>query len=93
MATGGDSVDSGRKNICNICEKGDLSVTADYFCVSCEQYLCVECKQYHSRVNATKSHQVIGTDEIPSLSSLTLGSEAMETPICTEHGNNLNISV
>ena len=86
MATGGDSVDSGRKNICNICEKGDLSVTADYFCVSCEQYLCGECKLYHSRVNATKSHQVLGTDEIPTLSSLTLGSEAMETPICTEHG-------
>ena len=86
MATGGDSVDSGRKNICNICEKGDLSVTAEYFCASCEQYLCGECKLYHSRVNATKTHQVQGTDEIPTLSSLTLGSEAMETPICTEHG-------
>ena len=86
MATGGDSVDSGLKNICNICEKGDLSVTAEYFCVSCEQFLCLGCKLYHSRVNATKSHQVLGTDEIPSLSSLTLGSEAMETPICTEHG-------
>ena len=86
MATGGDSVDSGRNNICNICEKGDLSVTADYFCVSCEQYLCGECKLYHSRVNATKSHQVLGTDEIPTLSSLTLGSEAMETPACSEHG-------
>ena len=66
MATGGDSVDSGRKNICNICEEGDVSVTAEYFCVSCEQYLCLGCKQYHSRVKATKSHQVIGTDEIPS---------------------------
>ena len=86
MATGGDSVDSGRKNICNICEKGDLSVTAEYVCVSCEQYLCLGCKQYHSRVKATKSHQVLGTDEIPSLSSLTLASEAMETPMCTEHG-------
>ena len=86
METGGDSVDSGRKKICNICEKGDLSVTAEYFCVSCEQYLCMGCKQYHSRVKATKSHQVLGTDEIPSLSSLTLGSEAMETPMCTEHG-------
>ena len=86
MATGGDSIDSGRKNICNICEKGDLIVTADYLCASCEQYLCGECKLYHSRVNATKSHQVLGTDEIPTLSSLTLGSEAMETPICTEHG-------
>ena len=86
MATGGDSVDSGRKNICNICEKRDLSVTAESFCVSCEQYLCGECKLYHSWVNATKSHQVLGTDKIPTLSSLTLGSEAMETPICTEHG-------
>ena len=86
MATGGDSIDSGRKNICNICEKGDLSITADYLCASCEQYLCGECKLYHSRVNATKSHHVIGTDEIPTLSSLTLGSEAIETPICTEHG-------
>ena len=86
MATGGDATDSGLKNICNICEKGDLSVTAEYFFVSCEQYLCGECKLYHSRVNATKSHQVLRTDEIPSLSSLTLGLEAMETPICTEHG-------
>ena len=85
MATGGKSVDSGRKIVCNICEKGDLSVTADYFCVSCEQYLCLGCKQYHSRVKATESHQVLGTNEIQTLSSLTLGSEAMETPICAEH--------
>ena len=85
MATGGDAVDSGRKYVCNICEEADLSVLAYYFCVSCEQFLCGECKTFHSRVKATKSHQVIGTDEIPSLTSLTLGSEAMETPICTEH--------
>ena len=86
MAEGGGlEVDQGRKNICNICEEGGLSVGADQFCVSCEQYLCQECKKYHSRVKATKSHQVIGTDEIPTLTSLTLGSEAMETPVCTEH--------
>ena len=85
MAEGGGEVDGGRKNICNICEEGGLSVGADQFCVSCEQYLCEECKLHHSRVKATKSHQVIGTDEIPTLTSLTLGSEAMETPVCTEH--------
>ena len=28
---------------------------------------------------------MIGTDEIPSLTSLTLGSEAKETPIFTKH--------
>ena len=28
---------------------------------------------------------MIGADEIQSLSSLTLGSEAMETPMCAEH--------
>ena len=84
MAEGGDYVDSGRKYVCNICEEADFK-QADHFCVSCEQYLCGECKLYHSRVKATKSHQVIGTDEIPSLTSLTLDSEAMETPICTEH--------
>ena len=85
MATGGDLVDSGRKCVFNICEQAELNVQADHFCVSCEQYLCGDCKQHHSRVKATKSHHVIGTDEIPSLSSLTLGSEAMETPICSEH--------
>ena len=85
MAEGGGEVDGGRKNICNICEEGGLSVGADQFCVSCEQYLCEECKLHHSRVKATKSHQVIGTDEIPTLTSLTLGSEAMETPVCTDH--------
>ena len=85
MAEGGDVVDSGRKYVCNICEQADLNVQADHFCVSCEQYLCGECKLHHSRVKATKSHQVIGTDEIPTLASLTLGSEAMETPVCTEH--------
>ena len=85
MADGGDAVDSGGKIICNICEEAGLNATASYFCVSCEQYLCEECKQYHSRVKATKSHQVIGTDEIPSLSSLILGSEASETPLCREH--------
>ena len=85
MATGGDSVDSGRKYSCNICEQADLNVQADHFCVSCQQYLCGECKLHHSRVKATKLHQVVGTDEIPSLTSLTLGSEAMETPVCTEH--------
>ena len=85
MAEGGDVVDSGRKYVCNICDQADLSVPADHFCVSCEQYLCGECKLHLSRVKATKSHQVIGTDEIPTLTSLTLGSEAMETPVCTEH--------
>ena len=85
MATGGNSVDSGRKYSCNICEQADLNVQADHFCVSCEQYLCGECKLHHFRVKATKLHQVVGTDEIPSLTSLTLGSEAMETPVCTEH--------
>ena len=85
MAEGGGEVDGGRKNVCNICEEGGLSVGADQFCVSWEQYLCEECKLHHSRFKATKSHQVIGTDEIPTLTSLTLGSEAMETPVCTEH--------
>ena len=85
MAEGGDVVDSGQKYVCNICEQADLSVPANHFCVSCEQYLCGECKIHHSRVKATRSHQVIGTDEIPTLTSLTLGSEAMETPVCTEH--------
>ena len=85
MAEGGGEVDGGRNIICNICEGGGLSVGADQFCVSCEQYLCEECKQYHSRVKATKSHQVIGIDEIPTLTSLTLGSEALETPTCKDH--------
>ena len=88
MAEGGGELDGERKKICNICEEGGLSVGADQFCVSCEQYLCEECKLHHSRVKATKSHQVIGTDEIPTLTSLTLGSEAMETPVCTEHERN-----
>ena len=74
-----------RKFICNICEEARLNVTAGHFCVSCEQYLCEECKTYHSRVKALKSHQVVRTDEIPSLSSLTLGSESTETPLCREH--------
>ena len=89
MAEGGDEVDAGKKIICNICEEGGQSVKADQFCVSCEQYLCEECKQYHSRVRATKSHQVIGNDEIPSWTSLTLGSDAIETPLCKDHEQKL----
>ena len=85
MATGGDTVDLGRKYLCNICEQADLSVPAYTFCVSCEQYLCGECKQNHSLVKATKSHKVVGTYKMPSLTSLTLGSEALEAPTCKDH--------
>ena len=90
MAEGGNAVDSDRKNNCNICEDLGLSVRADQYCVSCEQYLCEGCKQYHSRVKATKLHQVIPiTDGIPSLISLTLSSESTETSVCKEHGQKL----
>ena len=85
MAEGGGDVDDGRNTLCNICEEGGLSVHADQFCVSCEQYLCEDCKMYHSRVKATKSHEMVGINEKPSLSSLTMGSEAMETPTCKYH--------
>ena len=85
MAEGGVEVYGGRKIICNICEEGGLSVKAYQFCVSCEQYLCKECKQYHSRVKVTKSHKIIGANAIPTLTSLTLGSEAVETPTCKDH--------
>ena len=85
MAGGGNDVGSGTRLTCNICEEVGLREQADQFCVSCQQYLCEECKQHHSRAKPTKSHQVIGTDEIPSLSSLTLGSDSNETPLCKDH--------
>ena len=85
MAEGGCVEDMQRTLMCNICEQGGISARADHFCVSCEQYLCDDCKLYHSRVKATRSHHVVGTDEIPSFTSLTLTSEAMETPTCKDH--------
>ena len=84
MAEGGGEIDDGRNTLCNICEQGGLRIKADQFCVSCEQYLCEDCKLFHSRVKATRTHQVVGINEIPSL-TLSLGSEAMETPICKDH--------
>ena len=85
MAEGGGEVDDGSNTLCNICEDGGLRVKADQFCVSCEQYLCEDCKLYHSRSKASKTHGVVGINDIPSLASLTLGSEAMETPTCKDH--------
>ena len=85
MAEAGGEVDDGRNTLCNLCEEGGLKVKADQFCVSCEQYLCDGCKLFHSRVKATKFHEVLGINEIPSLTSPTLGSEAMDTPTCKDH--------
>ena len=85
MAEGGGEVDDGRNTLCNICEDRGLRVKADQFCVSCEQYLCEDCKLYHSRSKASRMHVVVGTNDIPSLTALTLGSEAMETPTCKDH--------
>ena len=71
MAEGGGEVADGRNTLCNICEQGELRVKAEQL--------------YHSRVKATRTHEVVGINEIPSLTSLTLGSEAMETPACKDH--------
>ena len=97
MAEGGDSVDSGRNRLCDICCKEGRSTHSVCFCQQCEQYFCMDCKNYHSEARATRSHEIIedvgslkyvseAQMDIPSLSSLTLGSEPVDPPVCKEHG-------
>ena len=58
----------------------------------------MDCKNYHSVARATRSHEIkedVGSlkyvseaqMDMPSLSSLTLGSEPVDPPVCKEHGH------
>ena len=98
MAEGGDSVDSGRNRLCDICFKEGRSILSVCFCQQCEQYFCVDCKNYHLEARATRSHEIkedVGflkyvseaQMNMPSLSSLSLGSEPVDPPVCKEHGH------
>ena len=85
MAEGGDSMDNDHPRLCEICVEDGNEINAEYVCLQCEQNLCLECKKYHKKAKVSKSHDVIGIDETPTLSSLTAGSDAIETPTCREH--------
>ena len=98
MAEGGDSVDSSRNRLCDICCKEGRRIHSVCFCQQCEQYFCVDCKNYHSEARATRSHEIKEDTgslkyvseaqmDMPSLSSLTLGSEPVDPPVCKEHGH------
>ena len=89
MAECGESLDEVKKKLCELCLEDNHEVKAEYFCLQCEQNMCLGCEHYHRKVRVSKSHEVIGIDEGHNLSSLTLGSETIETHICKEHGTEI----
>ena len=64
----------------------------------CEQYFCADCKNSHLQARSTRSHELkesvgplkyaLETQvDMQNLSSLTLGSESVDAPVCKEHGH------
>lgn len=49
---------------CQQCSSDDVVVEAESYCIDCEQYLCKNCTSMHARMKATKTHQIIGKEEV-----------------------------
>ena len=90
MAEGGISVDPDEVRLCDICGEGGNKVNATNYCLQCGQYLCLDCRNYHSRVKATRSHDLSGLDNIPKVTSGTSTLESTEAIICKEHERKLD---
>lgn len=89
MAEGGHIPDLENATLCSSCDENGQMTEAVFYCLLCESNLCFKCMKNHSITKATESHEIIGIEELISMSSLDLGSEALiETPLCKEHSQN-----
>ena len=66
MATGGEALqdEDDAENVCETCLLDGNAVEAVYFCPSCEDYMCSACSRHHSRLKATRFHDVFAFDKI-----------------------------
>ncbi|XP_066271110.1 tripartite motif-containing protein 2-like [Branchiostoma lanceolatum] len=66
---------------CTACEAGD---SAQFYCVECTDYLCQTCNDAHSRLRATRSHNVRTVAELKS-GGLPIKLQARKTSKCVAH--------
>lgn len=52
---------------CDICQRMDISKTADAFCPQCEDLLCDVCQNHHKVAKLSNSHQTISIVEYEKL--------------------------
>lgn len=44
---------------CSLCDKDGKNVTAETYCVDCDQSLCMACLKQHSKFDGMKNHQLV----------------------------------
>ena len=49
-------------NLCCQCIKADKKEEAAMFCVQCRELLCIPCSKKHTKVDATKNHEIVSND-------------------------------
>ncbi len=52
---------------CDICD----NTNADRYCKQCAKFLCPQCLHHHNNWKPHASHQIIGVEEVPSLTEYT----------------------
>ncbi|KAL3864939.1 hypothetical protein ACJMK2_006582 [Sinanodonta woodiana] len=49
---------------CDACQSRDVMISADGYCVVCEEAMCVDCKVVHQHQKATKTHSIVCIEEL-----------------------------
>lgn len=70
-------------HVCDACRLDGKEQEAKYFCTDCEDYMCDTCEAYHKRVKATRSHNILPGDNLPSNASMknTSNKDGPDSPV------------
>ncbi|KAK3611289.1 hypothetical protein CHS0354_004935 [Potamilus streckersoni] len=52
--------------VCDACNSEGVSVTAEGFCVVCQEAMCGDCLKFHRKQKVSKNHTIITLDELSS---------------------------
>ena len=58
--------------ICGPCKSENLNKEAKHYCEQCQEHLCDSCQGTHSKLKATKTHNILSGRHMPKASGVTL---------------------
>ena len=75
--------------LCSQCMKNDQQVKSAMFCVQCKDLFCLVCSKKHTKVAASKHHNLVRNHEgRKSLRSLSRSSLLKDFNVCSKHLGN-----
>ncbi|XP_052760027.1 E3 ubiquitin-protein ligase TRIM33-like [Mya arenaria] len=72
--------------LCEPCRSDGKELEAHGFCNNCKEYMCPSCIQYHGKLMATKHHNVLGKQKMPTHdSSRKKAADVSCLELCQNH--------